>query len=99
VDNLRELWQNMDTLVQKHGIKTKGLPIEIEGKTMAPVTQQPTPPPGQPVQQVSVVVPIVTPQQPQQQQPPQVTITRCPYCGATITQPAKFCPNCGSALQ
>jgi len=53
-------------------------------KPAAPVTQQPTPPPpSQPVQQVSVVVPVVTPQQPQQQQP-QITITRCPNCGASL---------------
>ena len=103
-DILREIWQSMDTLVQKHGVKTKGLPIEIEGKM--PQAQQPAPPQAQqqtqPVQQVSVVVPIVTPQQPQQQpqQPVQVTVTRCPHCGATITQPgAKFCPNCGASLQ
>jgi len=110
VDMLRELWQNMDTLVQKHGIKVRGLPIEIEAQkpTTAPtqptVAQAPPQAPAQPVQQVSVVVPVATPTAPAQpaqpQQPQQVTVKTCPYCGATITQAdAKFCPKCGASLQ
>jgi len=91
-DYLRELWENMDNLVAKHGIKRKTL-IALEPTKQ--VAAQQAPPQTAPVQQVSVVIPTIQP--PQQQQPQ--TQTKCPYCGAIITQPAKFCPNCGAALQ